>query len=67
MANNERTRAAAQAALDVYTGTPGFEEEDENALSDLIADLMHLADSKDIDGEWVAGRAHDNYLAEVER
>jgi len=65
MANNERTRAAAQAALDVYRATPGFEVDEETALSDLVADLMHLADSKDIDGEYIADKARGDYLDEV--
>lgn len=66
MPNNERTRAAAQAALDAYRAMPNFDEDDENAITDLIADLMHLADRLlDVRGEYVADKAIDYYLAEV--
>lgn len=64
MANNRRTRMAAQKALDTYRSIPGFGVDEETAISDLIADLMHLADSKDVSGEYIADRARGDYFAE---
>lgn len=64
MANNMRSRRAAQKALDTYRAIPGFKVDEETALSDLIADLMHLADSKDVSGEYIADRARGDYLEE---
>lgn len=68
MANSRTTRlAAAQTALDVYRVLPGFEKKNEGtALSDLIADLMHLADHKDVSGEYLADKARDTYLDDLE-
>lgn len=66
MANNKKTRKAAQVALSKYRSIPGFRTDEETAISDLIADLMHLADSKNFSGEYLAEKAHDDYLSEIE-
>lgn len=64
MANNVITRRAAQKALNAYRSTPGFEVDEETAISDLIADLMHLADSKNMSGEYLADKARGDYMEE---
>ena len=55
----------AQAALDTYIAHPGLEEyetaEPETAFIDLIADLLHLADSLGVSGEYIADKARDYY------
>jgi hypothetical protein len=40
----ERSRLNAQLALNSYRSTGGQDEDDLSAISDLIVDLMHLAD-----------------------
>lgn len=50
MANTPKARAAAEAALTAYTQSlDGVDVEthgEQTALSDLLADLMHLADAR---------------------
>lgn len=66
MTKNKNTLAAAQTALDVYRALPGFDVAgEETALTDLITDLMHLADYKEVSGEYIADKARDYYLEEL--
>lgn len=69
MSNTDESRAAARAALETYVGTPGFEVDDETGIVDLIADLMHLADSlTDVDtsGDFVADTASGHYHEDID-
>lgn len=65
MANNVTTRQAARNALDAYKAAPGMVKDDELALVDLVADLMFLADSLDLSGEWVVDEASGHYRADI--
>lgn len=69
MSNTVRTRAAAQNALDAYAASEGISEanadEPETLIPDLIADLMHLADSLGHSGEDLAGLATDFYADDL--
>lgn len=66
MTKNRNTLAAAQTALDVYRALPGFQVNEEEGLADLITDLMHLADHKDVSGEYIADKAREYYLDELD-
>lgn len=60
MAITKRGLKAARKAVRTYEAhlTDGFDDL-ETALGDLIADLMHLADSKDLDSDMLIDRARD--------
>lgn len=70
----ERGREHAAVALAAYRAahTPGraADPDDTTAVGDLIADLLHLLDSIEVDGErdsadLIAFRAIDHYAYEV--
>jgi len=69
----DRNRARAQDALDAYltSAYPSFPAQQlapadiETALVDLVADLLHLADSHGVTGEYVLDRARGYYVEEL--
>lgn len=67
----ERSRANAQRALDAYRESGAVDPDDQAAIGDLIADLLHLADYVEVDGpvrdsaDLIAFRAIDEYAHEV--
>lgn len=70
MANTETTRNAARQALEAYQACEGLGGNgDETDLVDLIADLMHLADTFTGDDETYGGycaeRALEHYSDET--
>lgn len=67
MANTERSRAAARAALEAYKAQPGFDTGDDAVtLEDLVADLALFADTlNDTNGWQVLVTAQDHYDAEL--
>ena len=71
MANTDKSRAAALAALRTYQAQPGFTgNEDVTSLKDLIVDLAHLADTFEgentVDGDFILHDARDIYNDEYE-
>jgi hypothetical protein len=64
MANNERTRAAAEAALATYSAQPGMADGAE-AVVDLMADLAHVADVAGFGGGQLLDRAAEHYADEL--
>lgn len=57
MANSEKTRGAAGAALDTYKAVPGMDSgEDRDTLADLACDLVHLAEAR---GLWTWDELRD--------
>lgn len=63
MANNEKTRAAALAALRVYQQHPGLGGNgDATDLGDLLVDLAHLANTFTGDDETSGGYVLENAL-----
>lgn len=68
MSNTDRTRKAAWNAINAYVESDGIPDANdvETTITDLIADLMHLADSIDCGGESVANIAYDYYRMELE-
>jgi hypothetical protein len=59
------TRAAwAAEALSVFLRRTGTDYED--ALGDLLCDLMHWADEHNFDFDAALSRARDHHLAEVQ-
>ena len=61
--NNERA-SWADHALRAFMAETGTDYED--ALCDLLCDLMHLSDRAPFDFEAALVRARDHYLAETE-
>ena len=57
---NNRRAAMAKKALKVYR----YEVEKEDALTDLLVDLMHLCKAQGHDFERLLVRAQDHYEAE---
>ncbi|MCA9062663.1 MAG: hypothetical protein KDA96_06375 [Planctomycetaceae bacterium] len=60
---NERRSKWADAAIRVFRNVTGTDEED--ALGDLLADLMHWSDRNQYDFEAALFRARDHYEAET--
>jgi hypothetical protein len=60
MDNTQRAAKALDAASDY------LEEDVEQAISDLLCDLHHLADVNDLDWEVLIDRGDMHYVAEVE-
>jgi len=60
--NGDRAKWA-QTAIDTFEKTTGTDSED--AMSDLLADLMHLADRKETEFADELRRATANYEAET--
>ena len=62
--NKNDSRAAwAGAALSTFMKETGTDQED--ALGDLLADLMHWADRRNFDFDLALDRAHGHYLEET--
>ena len=67
MTSNEERAQVAQAALEAR-GLPGGEygpDEITEAVTDLIADLLHLADTSGADARRVFLRAWEHFTAEA--
>jgi hypothetical protein len=65
--NEERARLA-QAALEASGLLPGGEygpDEVEEAVTDLVADLMHFADGNGVDARQVLNRGWDHAITEI--
>jgi len=62
--NNEDRARWAKAALQVFIERTGVDYDD--ALGDLLCDLMHLSDREPFDFEVAFNRARDHYAAETE-
>ena len=67
----ERSRAHAQVALDAYHSTGNHDEDERLAITDLIADLLHLgqhlcADEGGWDPQLTVGRALGHYEHEAD-
>ena len=62
---NAARAAYADAALHLYQGL--IKAFDENALTDLLCDLMHWSDRNDISFATELRRARSNYKAETTR
>lgn len=60
--NKERAQWA-KVALDAFQLHTGVDDED--ALADLLGDLMHLSDREPFDFEAALDRARDHYAAET--
>lgn len=60
---NDKRAAWAGAALATFVQGTGSEEED--ALGDLLTDLMHYSDRKSYDFDAALDRAHAHYEAET--
>lgn len=62
---NTKRASRARAALRTYSRAVGNGDEDsETQLSDLLCDLMHLADAKQVEWAEVVSRAENHYSAE---
>ena len=69
MEKERRGIEAARKAVDAFREHMGYEPDDldpESILSDLITDLMYLADRQDISGLWLIERAETNYREEAD-
>lgn len=69
MANNDASRAAAQSALDAYREHPTLGGNgDETDIMDLVADLLHLADTLDVGAtaSTILDDAEANYYDEID-
>lgn len=64
--HTERNLVPAETALAAYLPTEYKHEPSETQITDLIVDLLHLADTLEVDGERIAERALMHYLAEIE-
>lgn len=65
--NNAERSTYALSSVNTFAIATGIQDEDmETQISDLLADLMHLADEHDIDWAYLDQRAGDHYRAEVE-
>jgi len=62
---NDNRAQWAEDAIVAFVARTGSEKED--ALADLLADLMHYCDRNDLDFEHELGRAHMFYYAETRR
>ena len=69
---NTTVRTATVAALDAFAGSPGIygnggeAEGDETKITDLIANLLHLADERGLEGDRVLSLAAEYYEDELE-
>lgn len=63
--NEERGRWV-ESELDSYRRKGHTGDDYDTAISDMIADLIHLANSKGEDAEAIKDRAWMNYEAEIE-
>lgn len=63
--NNERA-AWAQTALSAFVNEVGTNDDVATDVSDLIGDLMHLADAEGFDIEEAVRMARANYYAEID-
>jgi hypothetical protein len=61
---NDERAACADAALNTFRGCTRTDVED--ALADLLADLLHWSDRNDEDFDAALARARLNYRAETE-
>jgi hypothetical protein len=65
---NQKRVMWAESALDLFRQVTGMlgEDDDEDAFSDLLADLMHVADACGYDFENALKWARIHYEAELE-
>lgn len=64
MAKQRLGLEAAAKAADAFATHMGYEsgvEPDETVMADLIADLMHLADTRLLSGYWIWEKAGEHY------
>lgn len=64
MAIERRGLEAAAKAVDAFVAHMGYKDGDldpESILSDLVADILHLADGRLISGYWVWEKAGEHY------
>lgn len=67
MANTRQGLQAAEKAIEAFAAHMGYKEGDidpESLISDLITDLMHYSDRRDLSGLWLVERAESNYREE---
>lgn len=67
MSKERRGLEAATKAVDAFVAHMGYEDgemEPEQILTDLIADILHLADGRLISGYWVWEKAGEHYGVE---
>jgi len=62
---NKERAGWARTALDLFAKTVNSSDQEE-AVSDLLADLMHLCDEDEIESGEALARAKRNYEGEVE-
>ena len=67
MSTNKQSAARIRKVIDYYNSLAGLSKADgaETSLSDMLADIQHFCQQKDIDFDEVLRRANGHFAAEL--